>query len=474
MSAAKLIKITSTADLKAWRIKLTPPAGQLEIRVCVGGSCLASGSREVEDALRMALKIHGLDKKVCIRETGCMGPCVRGPVLLVNSDQTFYQGVKPEDAEAIVCEHLVGGKPVEHLLVRDDQTNAVQRTCSEIPFFSRQTKVALRTCGNVDPEKIEDAVSAGAYSALAKVLDDMKATDVLDQLQASGLRGRGGAGFPTHLKWMLTRQTPSEKKYVLCNGDEGDPGAYMDRSVLEGDPHSVIEGMAIAAFTIGADEGFVYVRAEYPLAVKRLQLAIDQAREHGLLGKKILGSNFSFDLDIRMGSGAFVCGEETALITSIEGKRGEPRPRPPFPAQKGLWGKPTLLNNVETYACIPPIISNGGEWFASMGTPKSKGTKVFALAGAVKNTGLVEVPMGTSLGEVVYDIGGGIRGDKAFKAAQLGGPSGGCIPRQNLNVPLDYEKLQELGAIMGSGGLIVMDEDTCMVDVARFFIEFVQ
>ena len=318
MSAAKITKIKSAADLKAWRSKLTPAADQLEIRVCVGGSCLASGSREVEDSLRAALKAHNLDKKISIRETGCMGPCVRGPVLLVNSDQTFYQGVKPEDAEAIVCEHLIGGKPVERLLVRDDQTNAVQRTCSEIPFFSRQTKVALRTCGNVDPEKIEDAVAAGAYSALAKVLDDMKATDVLSQLQASGLRGRGGAGFPTHLKWMLTRQTPSEKKYVLCNGDEGDPGAYMDRSVLEGDPHSVIEGMAIAAFTIGADEGYVYVRAEYPLAVKRLQLAIDQARKCGLLGKKILGSDFAFDLDIRMGSGAFVCGEETALITSIE------------------------------------------------------------------------------------------------------------------------------------------------------------
>jgi NADH-quinone oxidoreductase subunit F len=476
MSAAKVKIIKNAADLAAWKKQLTPPADQQEIRVCVGGSCLASGAREVEDALRKALKAHGQDKKVVIRETGCMGPCVRGPVFLVGSgsDQSFYQGVKPEDAEAIVCEHLIAGKPVERLMVRDEQTNALQRTCSDIPFFSRQTKVALRTCGNVDPEQIEEAVAAGAYSALAKVLDSMKAPDVLDQLQLSGLRGRGGAGFPTHLKWMLTRQTPSEKKYVLCNGDEGDPGAYMDRSVLEGDPHSVIEGMAIAAFTIGADEGFVYVRAEYPLAVKRLQLAIDQARAHGLLGKKIMGSDFSFDLDIRMGSGAFVCGEETALITSIEGKRGEPRPRPPFPAQKGLWGKPTLLNNVETYACIAPIILNGGEWFASMGTPKSKGTKVFALAGAVKNTGLVEVPMGTSLGEVVYEIGGGIRGDKAFKAAQLGGPSGGCIPRQHLSVPLDYEKLQELGAIMGSGGLIVMDEDTCMVDVARFFIEFVQ
>jgi NADH-quinone oxidoreductase subunit F len=475
MSATQTKIIKNSAALKTWQEKLIKEADpKKEILVCVGGSCLASGSRDVEAALLTALKAHHLEKKIGIRETGCMGPCVRGPVILIGSDQTFYQGVTPADAEAIVTEHLIGGKPVERLLVRDEQTQAIQRTCKEIPFFSKQTKVALRTCGNIDPEKLDDAVRAGAYSALAKVIDTLKATDVLDQVQVSGLRGRGGAGFPTHLKWMLTRQSPSDKKYVLCNADEGDPGAYMDRSVLEGDPHTVIEGMAIAAFTIGADEGFVYVRAEYPLAVKRLQLAIDQARAHGLLGKNILGSTFSFDLDIRMGSGAFVCGEETALITSIEGKRGEPRPRPPFPAQKGLWGKPTLLNNVETYACIAPIILNGGEWFASMGTPKSKGTKVFALAGAVKNTGLVEVPMGTPLGEVVYDIGGGIRGNKAFKAAQLGGPSGGCIPRQNLNVPLDYEKLQELGAIMGSGGLIVMDEDSCMVDVARFFIEFVQ
>lgn len=475
MSVTKCKKIKTTAALKAWREKLMQAEDpQKKILVCVGGSCLASGSRDVGEALSKALKAHGVEKDFQLQETGCMGPCVRGPVLLIGADQTFYQGVKPEDAEAIVTEHLIGGKPLERLLVRDEQTNEIQRTCEDIPFFSRQTKVALRTCGHVDPEKIESAVQAGAYAALAKVLDDMQATDVLDQLQASGLRGRGGAGFPTHLKWMLTRQAPGEQKYVLCNADEGDPGAYMDRSVLEGDPHIVIEGMAIAAFTIGADQGYVYVRAEYPLAVKRLQMAIDQARAYGLLGKGILGSAFNFDLDIRMGSGAFVCGEETALITSIEGKRGEPRPRPPFPAQKGLWGKPTLLNNVETYACVPSILLNGGKWFASMGTAKSKGTKVFALAGAVKNTGLVEVPMGTSLGEVVYDIGGGIRGNKPFKAAQLGGPSGGCIPRQNLNVPLDYEKLQELGAIMGSGGLIVMDEESCMVDVARFFLEFVQ
>ncbi|MBM4163202.1 MAG: NADH-quinone oxidoreductase subunit NuoF [Lentisphaerae bacterium] len=475
MSAATPKTIASPAALKGWKARLQRAAGtREEIRVCVGGSCLASGARDVEAALQTALAAQGLAKKVTVRETGCMGPCARGPVLLVASDQTFYQGVKPEDAAEIVREHLLGGKPVERLLVRDEQTGAVQRACGEIPFFAKQTKVVLRTCGTIDPERIEDAVAAGAYGALAKVLESMSGDEVIGQLQTSGLRGRGGAGFPTYLKWSLTRQASAGQKYVLCNADEGDPGAYMDRSVLEGDPHSVIEGMVIAAFTIGADQGYVYVRAEYPLAVKRLQTAIDQARQHGLLGAQILGSAFSFDLDIRMGSGAFVCGEETALITSIEGKRGEPRPRPPFPAQKGLWGKPTLLNNVETYACVPAIILNGAEWFAAYGTAKSKGTKVFALAGAVKNTGLVEVPMGTSLGEVVYDIGGGIRGNKAFKAAQLGGPSGGCIPRQNLNVPLDYEKLQELGAIMGSGGLIVMDEDACMVDVARFFIEFVQ
>ncbi|MDZ4198701.1 MAG: NADH-quinone oxidoreductase subunit NuoF, partial [Kiritimatiellia bacterium] len=362
---------------------------------------------------------------------------------------------------------------IDRLIVTDANGQTPYPTRGDIAFFKRQTQVVLRNCGWIHPEKIEDYIARDGYEALAKVVTSMTAEQVLREMEISGLRGRGGAGFPTFLKWSFTRKAAGDQKYVLCNADEGDPGAYMDRSVLEGDPHSIIEGMAIAAFAVGANQGYVYVRAEYPLAVERLQKAIDQARAVGLLGRKIFGAKFDFDLDIRMGSGAFVCGEETALIASIEGKRGEPRPRPPFPAQRGLWDKPTVLNNVETYANVPAILLKGGAWYASMGTPKSKGTKVFALAGAVRNTGLVEVPIGTPLGEVIYDIGGGIRNNKRYKAAQIGGPSGGCIPRQHLNVPLDYESLSELGAIMGSGGLIVMDEDTCMVDVARFFIEFV-
>jgi len=430
----------------------------------------------VRDALRDALARAGLEKKVALVETGCMGPCVIGPVVLVSEDQTFYQGVKPGDADEIVAAHLRGGKRVERLLVTDAAGRVPFPCRQEIAFFKRQTQIVLRNCGWISPERIGDAVARDGYAALAAVLTERSPEDVIAEMKASGLRGRGGAGFPTWLKWNLAREAPSEDgvRYVLCNADEGDPGAYMDRSVLEGDPHSVIEGMAIAAFAIGARQGYVYVRAEYPLAVERLAHAIDQARACGLLGKKILGADFAFDLEIRKGSGAFVCGEETALIASIEGKRGEPRPRPPFPANKGLWGRPTVLNNVETYANVPAILLRGGAWYASLGTPKSKGTKVFALAGAVRNTGLVEVPIGTPLGEVIYDIGGGIRNNRAFKAAQIGGPSGGCIPRDHLDVPLDYEPLADLGAIMGSGGLIVMDENTCMVDVARFFIEFVQ
>ncbi len=472
-------RIASAAALDALRARLAPPAARpaaapREVLVCMGGSCMASGAPAVAAALRAAIAAQKLTRKISVRETGCMGPCVRGPVVLIGADQTFYQGVTPADARAIVQEHLVKGRVVKRLVEHDAQTGAARPTCGQMPFFARQTKIVLRNCGRIDPERIEDYIAVGGYAALARALGSLTPEQIVEQMKASGLRGRGGAGFPTGLKWDFTRRAPGDKKYVLCNADEGDPGAYMDRSVLEGDPHSVIEGMAIGAYAVGADEGFVYVRAEYPLAVRRLQEAIVQARACGLLGKAILGSRFSFDLDIRMGSGAFVCGEETALITSIEGNRGEPRPRPPFPAQKGLWGKPTVLNNVETYANVPAIVQNGPEWYARWGTAKSKGTKVFALAGAVKNTGLVEVPVGTSLGELIYDIGDGIRGDKAFKAAQIGGPSGGCIPRQHLNVPLDYESLQELGAIMGSGGLIVMDEDTCMVDVARFFLEFVQ
>jgi NADH-quinone oxidoreductase subunit F len=442
------------------------------LMICFGGSCLASGAEAVKTALETELKTQGMTEKVSLVETGCMGPCVLGPVLLVGRDQTFYQGVKPEDAADIV-EHLKSGKVVERLILKSADGEKPYPCRQDIDFFHRQTKIVLRNCGEIDPEQIDDYIGREGYQALAKVLK-MEPSAVIDEMKTSGLRGRGGAGFPTWMKWNFTAKSEGDTKYVLCNADEGDPGAYMDRSVLEGDPHSIVEGMAIAAYAIGAAQGYVYVRAEYPLAVERLQKAIDAAKAHGLLGTKILGSNFSFDLEIRMGSGAFVCGEETALIASIEGKRGEPRPRPPFPAQKGLWGKPTVLNNVETYANVPAILLKGGEWYASYGTEKSKGTKAFALAGAVRNTGLVEVPVGTTLGELIYDIGGGIIDDKAYKAAQIGGPSGGCIPKQHLNVQLDYESLAELGAIMGSGGLIVMNEDTCMVDVARFFMEFVQ
>ena len=480
MNAPALPKLNCVAELSALRERMRAEqssakgGGARQILICFGGSCLASGAKEVRDALRAELAKAGLGEQVALVETGCMGPCVIGPVVMMGEDRTFYQGVKPEDAAEIVSSHLCGGKRVERLLVTDPTGKTPAPCRGDIDFFKRQTQVVLRNCGWIDPERIGDTLARDGYAALAKVLTEMTPAAVVEEMKTSGLRGRGGAGFPTWLKWFLTRDSADTVRYVLCNADEGDPGAYMDRSVLEGDPHSVIEGMAIAAFAVGAQEGYVYVRAEYPLAVERLSTAIAQARACGLLGPNILGTPFSFDLEIRMGSGAFVCGEETALIASIEGKRGEPRPRPPFPAQKGLWGRPTVLNNVETYANVPAILLNGGEWYASMGTAKSKGTKVFALAGAVRNTGLVEVPVGTPLGEVIYDIGGGIRNNRHFKAAQMGGPSGGCIPREHLNVPLDYEPLADLGAIMGSGGLIVMDEDTCMVDVARFFIEFVQ
>ncbi len=482
MSVTGLKRIGSAEELAELRERLraeSPAAeasGKRQILVCFGGSCLASGAKEVRDALQVAIDLEKLNDQVALVETGCMGPCVMGPVVMIGDDRTFYQGVKPEDASDIVRQHICGGQRVERLLV-SDATGKTHAPCrQELEFFKRQTQVVLRNCGWMDPGKIGETIARDGYAALAKALSGMQPEEVVKEMEISGLRGRGGAGFPTWLKWHFTSvsQSPDGVRYVLCNADEGDPGAYMDRSVLEGDPHSVIEGMAIAAYAVGARQGYVYVRAEYPLAVARLSTAIAQARACGLLGENIFGTAFCFDLEIRMGSGAFVCGEETALIASIEGRRGEPRPRPPFPAHKGLWGRPTVLNNVETYANVSAIILNGGSWYAEMGTPKSKGTKVFALAGAVRNTGLVEVPIGTPLGEVIYDIGGGIRNNRNFKAAQIGGPSGGCIPRQHLNVPLDYESLSELGAIMGSGGLIVMDEDTCMVDVARFFIEFVQ
>jgi NADH-quinone oxidoreductase subunit F len=443
------------------------------VLICTGAGCVASGALELSAAIKEALLKHGLADQIGVVETGCLGPCAAGPVAVIYPDGVLYQNLKAEHAERIVSEHLLKGRVVKELAA-ETPADIDMPGLKDIPFFKKQVKIVLRNCGMIDPLNIEEYIARDGYLSLAKALTEMTPDQVIDTVKKSGLRGRGGAGFSTGLKWEFCRKAKGEVKYALCNADEGDPGAFMDRSVLEGDPHSLIEAMAIAGYAIGARQGYVYVRAEYPLAVDRLGKALGHARERGLLGKNILGTGFDFDLEIRMGSGAFVCGEETALMTSIEGNRGEPRPRPPFPAQKGLWGKPSLLNNVETYAAIPMIILKGADWYAQYGTPKSKGTKVFALAGAVNNTGLVEVPIGMPLGEIIYDIGGGVRGGKAFKAAQIGGPSGGAIPREHLNVPVDYESLNELGAIMGSGGLIVMDEDTCMVDMSRFFLDFVQ
>ena len=443
------------------------------INLCAGAGCVAAGSTALGAALKDALAKRGL-AQVNVVETGCLGPCAGGPVLICQPEGILYQKVALADVDDIVEKTVLRDEVVERLVWRKAETGEAMERVGDNPFFTRQVKIALRNCGVIDPLKIDDYLAHGGYTALRKALTTMTPEQVVKEVKDSGLRGRGGAGFPTGLKWDLCRKAKGDVKYVLCNGDEGDPGAFMDRSLLEGDPHSVIEAMAIAGFAIGGSQGFAYVRAEYPLAVERLGIAIVQARQHGFLGANILGTGFAFDIEIRMGSGAFVCGEETALMTSVEGKRGEPRPRPPFPAQAGLWGKPSLLNNVETYANIPVILTRGAAWYASYGTEKSAGTKVFALAGAVRNTGLVEIPIGTPLGDIIYELGGGIPRGKRFKAAQLGGPSGGCIPRQHLNVPVDYESLQELGAIMGSGGLIVMDEDTCMVDMARFFLDFVQ
>jgi NADH-quinone oxidoreductase subunit F len=467
-------RIGNPGALNALREKARAEIGTRgrHIRVCAGGGCIASGSLQVSAALRESIRNRGLHASVI--ETGCLGPCSAGPVAVTQPDGAFYENLKPGDAAEIVDEDLLHGRPVGRLMRRGDKTGDIEPRLGDVSFFQNQVKIVLRNCGVIDPLEIDDYIARDGYQAIAKVLSVMTPEQVIDEVRRSGLRGRGGAGFLTGTKWALTRKASGDVKYVVCNADEGDPGAFMDRSVLEGDPHCVIEGMEVAAYAIGAKQGFVYVRAEYPLAVERLGHAIDQARATGLLGKDILGTGFDFDLEIRMGAGAFVCGEETALMTSIEGRRGEPRPRPPFPAEKGLWGKPSSLNNVETFANVAPIILKGADSYASLGTAKSKGTKVFALAGAVKNTGLVEVPVGMSLGDIIFDIGGGIPGGKKYKAAQIGGPSGGCIPRQHLNVPVDYESLQELGAIMGSGGLVVMDEDCCMVDVARFFLEFVQ
>ncbi|MDR1547065.1 MAG: NADH-quinone oxidoreductase subunit NuoF [Hungatella sp.] len=442
------------------------------VLVCGGTGCTSSGSQQIMVKLRDELKKQGLDQEVSVVQTGCHGLCALGPIMIIYPDATFYAMVKEDDITEIVSEHLLKGRPVERLLYDETVTPAGIKALSDTDFYKKQHRIALRNCGVINPEEIEEYIGTGGYQALGKVLTEMTPDEVIQTLLDSGLRGRGGAGFPTGLKWKLARQNDADQKYVCCNADEGDPGAFMDRSVLEGDPHALLEAMTIAGYAIGASQGYIYVRAEYPIAVQRLKIAIDQAREMELLGNDIFGSGFSFDIDLRLGAGAFVCGEETALMVSIEGNRGEPRPRPPFPAQKGLFGKPTILNNVETYANIPQIILNGSEWFASMGTEKSKGTKVFALGGKIHNTGLVEVPMGTTLREIIEEIGGGIPNGKKFKAAQTGGPSGGCIPMEHYDIPIDYDNLISIGSMMGSGGLIVMDETDCMVDIAKFFLEF--
>ena len=444
------------------------------VLVCGGTGCTSSGSQAIIDAFESEIEKNGLKDEVAVVRTGCHGLCALGPIVLIYPEGSFYSMVKKEDVAEIVSEHLLKGRVVTRLLYEETVKEEEVIPLVETGFYKKQKRIALRNCGVINPENIDEYIAVDGYQALAKVLTEMTPEQVIDTLLAAGLRGRGGAGFPTGQKWKLARTLvpDADQKYVCCNADEGDPGAFMDRSVLEGDPHVVLEAMAIAGYTIGANQGYIYVRAEYPIAIQRLQIAIDQARAYGLLGKDIFGTGFDFDIDLRFGAGAFVCGEETALMTSIEGNRGEPRPRPPFPAVKGLFAKPTVLNNVETYANIPRIILNGAEWFASMGTEKSKGTKVFALGGKINNTGLVEVPMGTTLREVIEDIGGGIPNGKKFKAAQTGGPSGGCIPAEHFDIPIDYDNLISIGSMMGSGGLIVMDEDNCMVDIAKFFLEF--
>ncbi len=444
------------------------------VLVCGGTGCTSSGSVSIQQAFADNIEKMGLADEVKVVQTGCFGLCAMGPVVIVHPDGTFYSRVEVKDVEEIVSEHLLKGRVVERLEYRDEETKGVEGNVSlnDTAFYKSQTRVALRNCGVINPEEIDEYIAMDGYAALGKVLTEMKPEEVIQCIKDSGLRGRGGGGFPTGVKWALTAANAAPQKYVVCNADEGDPGAFMDRSVLEGDPHALIEAMAIAGYAIGATQGYVYVRAEYPIAVARLEIAIQAAREYGLLGKNIFGSGFDFDLDIRLGAGAFVCGEETALMTSIEGNRGEPRPRPPYPAVKGLFNSPTVENNVETFANIPQIILRGADWFASMGTEKSKGTKVFALGGKIKNTGLVEIPMGTTLRHIIEEIGGGIPNGKKFKAAQTGGPSGGCIPASLMDTPVDYDNLTAIGCMMGSGGLIVMDEDTCMVDMAKFFLDF--
>ena len=444
------------------------------VLICGGTGCTSNNSPAVAAEFEKLIKERGLENDVAIIKTGCFGLCANGPVCVVYPEGAFYSFVKVEDVKEIVEEHLIKGRLVQRLLYKEKSEAQAEtvRALSDTNFYKQQTRIALRLCGVINPENIDEYIAYDGYQALIKVLQTMTPQEVIDVIKNSGLRGRGGAGFPTGLKWQFCRNAVGDEKYIACNADEGDPGAFMDRSVLEGDPHSVIEAMTIGAYAIGAHQGYIYVRAEYPIAVQRLQIALKQAREYGLIGKNILDTGFDFDLDIRLGSGAFVCGEETALMTSIEGKRGEPRPRPPFPANKGLFGKPTVLNNVETYANICQIILKGADWFAAMGTEKSKGTKVFALGGKITNTGLVEIPMGTPLRKIIYDIGGGCPNGKKLKAVQTGGPSGGCIPASLIDTPVDYESLAAIGSIVGSGGMIVMDEDNCMVDIAKFFLEF--
>ncbi len=444
------------------------------VLVCGGTGCTSGGSDKVLETLREGIKANGLDKEITVVQTGCHGMCEAGPIVIVYPEGTFYTHVNPQDAKEIVAEHLLKGRVVERLLFKEAMHSEAVPHYNELPFYSKQVRLTLRNCGYIDPDSLEEYIARDGYQALAKVLTEKTPEQVVEDIKASGLRGRGGGGFSTGMKWMFCAKSPGPKKYVICNADEGDPGAFMDRSLLEGDPHAIIEGMAIGAYAMGADEGYIYCRAEYPLAIKRLLKSIEDAEDAGLLGENILGTGFNFTLHVKEGAGAFVCGEETALMNSIEGKRGMPRPRPPFPAVKGLWEKPSNINNVETWANVAQIMFHGPEWYANYGYEKSRGTKVFALTGKVNNTGLVEVPMGTTIREVVFDIGGGIIGGKKFKAVQIGGPSGGCLTEEHLDLPISYESLTAAGAIMGSGGLVVVDEDTCMVDMARFFLEFTQ
>ena len=469
------IRESKKADLEIRIDKEAAPTqtgGRMHILVCGGTGCTSSSSMKIIERLEALISENGMADEIKVVKTGCFGLCAQGPIMMIYPDHLMYTQVQPEDVDEIFENHVKCGQVVTRLLAGNHEEGEVSNALESVDFFSKQMRVALRNCGAINPEDIDEYIARDGYLALEKVTGSMTPEEVIELIRASGLRGRGGAGFPTGVKWSFAAAQQVAQKYVCCNADEGDPGAFMDRSVLEGDPHSVIEAMAIAAYAIGANQGYVYVRAEYPIAVERLTIAINQAREYGLLGKDIFGTGFDFNLDIRLGAGAFVCGEETALMTSVEGKRGEPRPRPPFPAVKGLFGQPTILNNVETYANVPVIILKGAEWFSGIGTEKSKGTKVFAVGGKIENTGLVEIPMGTTLREIVFDIGGGVPNGKKFKAAQTGGPSGGCIPASQLDTPIDYESLIALGSMMGSGGLIVMDEDTCMVDLAKFFLEF--